>query len=164
MWAGQWLANPSTALYNANRTGFTQELTEGVGKMPWTESLSVGVSMIDNQHKTWFDKAEKLFEAGRNNQAKEYVGELLGFLDDYTKKHFADEEKYMLSIGYPDYAAQKQAHTAFIAQLAKLRLDYQASGGNLLTLLNANQMVVTWLTQHISTMDRKIGAFAAGRK
>ncbi|WP_313180124.1 bacteriohemerythrin [Lacrimispora sp.] len=128
--------------------------------MPWTPNLSVGISMIDDQHKMWFEKAEALFEAGKNNRAKEYVGELLDFLDDYTKKHFADEEKYMMSIHYPGYVEQKQAHTAFIAQLEKLRNEYKSSGGNLLVILNANQMVVDWLTKHISNMDKKIGDYA----
>lgn len=127
--------------------------------MPWTPSLSVGVTMIDQQHKIWFEKAEKLFEAGKNHQAAEYIGELLNFLDSYTKEHFADEEKYMLSIHYPEYEEQKKAHAAFIAQLAKLRSDYDASGGNILVLINANQMVVDWLTRHISNMDKKIGEF-----
>ncbi len=128
--------------------------------MPWTPNLSVGISMIDDQHKMWFQKAEALFEAGKNNRAKEYVGELLDFLDDYTKKHFADEEKYMLSIQYPGYREQKDAHTAFIAQLNKIKSDYNSSGGNLLVILNANQMILDWLTKHISNMDKKIGEFA----
>ncbi|MEA4891204.1 MAG: bacteriohemerythrin [Peptococcaceae bacterium] len=132
--------------------------------MPWTSDLSVGVAMIDEQHRTWFEKAEKLFEAGKNQHAKEYIGELLDFLEDYTKKHFADEEKYMLSIQYPGYQEQKKAHTAFIAQLAKLRSDYMASGGNILVILNANQLVVDWLTKHISTMDKKIGQYAKARR
>ena len=132
--------------------------------MPWTPNLSVGVSMIDDQHKTWFEKAEMLFEAGKNNQAKEYVGSLLKFLDEYTKKHFADEERYMLSIKYPGYDEQKKAHTAFIAQLDKLRKDYDTSGGNLMVIINANQMVLEWLTKHISSLDKKIGEFSkAGR-
>ena len=128
--------------------------------MPWTQNLSVGVAMIDDQHKMWFEKAEKLFEAGRNKQSKEYIGEMLAFLDSYTKKHFADEEKYMLSIRYPGYDEQKKAHTAFIAQLETLRNDYNTSGGSLLVILNANQMVIDWLTKHISNMDIKIGQFA----
>ncbi|MDK2968724.1 MULTISPECIES: bacteriohemerythrin [Lacrimispora] len=128
--------------------------------MPWTQNLSVGITMIDDQHKMWFEKAEALFDAGKNNKAKEYVGELLDFLDDYTKKHFADEEVYMQKIHYPGYAEQKQAHTAFIARLTKLRNDYKTSGGNLLVILNANQMVLEWLTKHISNMDKKIGEYA----
>lgn len=129
--------------------------------MRWTQNLSVGVKMIDDQHKMWFEKAEKLFEAGQNHRAKEYIGELLTFLDDYTKKHFADEERYMLRIHYPEYEAQKTAHAVFIEKLAKLQEDFNASGGSLLVLLNANQMVLEWLTNHISTMDKKIGLFAA---
>lgn len=128
--------------------------------MPWTPNLSVGINLIDEQHQIWFDKAEKLFEAGKKNQAKEYIGELLDFLESYTKKHFADEENYMLRIRYPQYAEQKAAHTAFIAQLQKLRNDYQTSGGNILVIINANQMVLEWLTKHISNMDKKIGEFA----
>lgn len=131
--------------------------------MPWTPDLSVGVDMIDNQHKVWFEKADKLFEAGKNHQAKDYVGTLLNFLDDYTKKHFSDEEKYMLSINYPGYSAQKQAHEAFIVQLSKLKSDYAASGGNLLVVLSADQMVLNWLTQHISNMDKKIGEFVRSK-
>jgi hemerythrin len=131
--------------------------------MLWTPNLAIGVRHIDEQHKTLFEKAEKLFEAGKNNQAKEYIGELLDFLDDYTKQHFVDEENYMLSINYPGYAEQKQAHDTFIKQLARLRKDYEESGGNILVIINANTMVVEWLTKHISGMDRKIGEFAAKR-
>ena len=66
----------------------------------------------------------------------------------------------MLSIHYPEYEAQKKAHTAFIAELAKLRNDFDTSGGSLMVILNANQMVIDWLTKHISNMDKKIGEFA----
>lgn len=132
--------------------------------MPWTPDLSVGVEQIDSQHKLWFVKAEKLFEAGKEHRTKEYIGELLDFLDAYTKQHFHDEEAYMLSIHYPEYTAQKQAHELFITQLTKLRSDYAASGGNLTVILSANQMVIDWLTKHISTMDKKIGKFAQTMK
>ncbi len=128
--------------------------------MPWTPSLSVGVELIDEQHKTWFDKAEKLFEAGRKRESQQYIGELLEFLDSYTKEHFADEEKYMLKINYPGYDDQKKAHTAFIAQLAELKENFKTSGGNLLVILNANKIVIDWLIKHISNMDKNIGKFA----
>jgi hemerythrin len=131
--------------------------------MPWTPNLAVGVKMIDDQHRLLFEKAEKLFEAGQNQKTKEYIGELLEFLDRYTKEHFADEEKYMQSIQYPGYEEQKKAHAAFIERLKKLRGDYAASGGNLLVILNAQQMVVDWLTKHISNMDKKIGEYAKNR-
>ena len=128
--------------------------------MPWTPNLSVGVALIDEQHKMLFEKADKLFEAGKNRQAKEYIGELLDFLEDYTKTHFSDEENYMRSINYPGYADQKKAHDSFTSRLAKLQSDYKASGGDLLVILNANQLVYEWLMQHISHMDKKLGEFS----
>lgn len=126
----------------------------------WTQNLSVGVESIDQQHKTLFDKANELFEAGKNNKTKEFIAELLEFLDAYTKQHFQSEEAYMRSINYPGYNDQKKLHTDFIAALTSLKKDYQESGGNILVILNANQMVVDWLLKHISIEDKKIGTYA----
>lgn len=130
----------------------------------WTEDLSVGVEMIDEQHKVWFEKADQLFEAGKKGQAKEYISKMLNFLDEYTKQHFSDEEKYMLEINYPEYETQKALHTAFIAELAKLKKNYEESGGNIVVIIGANQMVIKWLTSHISQEDKKIGLYAKSLK
>ncbi|HQD31880.1 MAG: bacteriohemerythrin [Acetivibrionales bacterium] len=125
----------------------------------WTPDLSVGVENIDEQHKIWFEKANELFEAGKQQRAKEYINTMIDFLDEYTKKHFSDEESYMEEIGYPELDAQKKAHASFINDLAKLKKDYNDGGGNLLVILNANKMVINWLTNHIRHMDKKIGDY-----
>ncbi|MDF2685114.1 MAG: hemerythrin-like metal-binding protein [Clostridia bacterium] len=127
--------------------------------MMWTPDLSVGVTIIDEQHKTLIEKADKLFEAGKNRQAKEYINEMLDFLKSYTIKHFHDEEQYMLSIKYPGFDEQKKAHSGFIAQLEKITTDFNKSGGNILVILNTNQLVSNWLITHISKLDKKIGEY-----
>ncbi|HOQ16768.1 MAG: hemerythrin family protein [Epulopiscium sp.] len=126
----------------------------------WTPDLSVGVDHIDEQHQVWFEKANELFEAGKQQRAKEYINQMIDFLDEYTKYHFSDEEKYMAEIGYPELDAQKKAHASFINDLAKLKKDYNEGGGNLLVIINANKMIINWLTNHIKTMDKKIGEYA----
>lgn len=125
----------------------------------WTPDLSVGVELIDEQHKVWFEKANGLFEAGKERKAREYINTMIDFLDDYTKQHFKDEEAYMEKINYPEIAAQKKAHASFISELAKLKSDYEKSGGDVLVILNANKMVIDWLTNHIKNMDKKIGEY-----
>jgi hemerythrin len=70
----------------------------------------------------------------------------------------------MQSIRYPEIEAQKTAHKKFIADLAKLKMEYQTSGGNISLIINANQMIIDWLTKHISNMDKKIGAYAKTMK
>ena len=132
--------------------------------MGWTEDLSVGVDLIDQQHIIWFDKANQLFEAGKNGKAKDFIAQMLNFLDEYTKMHFRDEEKYMLSIHYPEYDTQKKLHTNFIAELAKLKKEYEESGGNISVIINANQMVINWLINHISSQDKKIGQYVRSLK
>nr|WP_320026006.1 hemerythrin family protein [uncultured Acetobacterium sp.] len=126
----------------------------------WTPDLSVGVENIDSQHKIWFEKADQLFEAGKSGKSKEYIAQMFDFLDDYTKQHFKDEEAYMTKIKYPGIDEQKKLHSNFISELAKLKKDYQESGGNISLIINANQMIINWLTQHISSMDKKIGIYA----
>jgi len=126
----------------------------------WTEDLSVGVDLIDEQHKLWFEKSNQLYKAGQEGRAKEFIIEMFDFLDDYTKQHFKDEEKYMEKIKYPQIDAQRKAHASFIEDLAKLKKDYNESGGNILLIINANKMILNWLTQHIRNMDKKIGEYA----
>jgi len=125
----------------------------------WTPDLSVGVDHIDNQHKIWFEKANELFEAGKAQKAKDYINQMIDFLDEYTKLHFKDEEAYMEKIGYPELDAQKKAHASFVNDLAKLKEDYNKSGGNILVIINANKIVIDWLSNHIRKMDKKIGEY-----
>ncbi len=128
--------------------------------MPWSPSLTVGVDMIDEQHKKWFEMADQLFEAGRNRKAGEYIIQMFKFLEDYTKKHFGDEERYMQSVKYPEYETQKAMHADFIKQLNALKAEYDKSGGNITVIMDANQMVLYWLTNHIAKQDKKIGEYA----
>ena len=125
----------------------------------WTKNLEVGVELIDQQHKKWFEKADQLFEAGKSGKSKEYIVQMFNFLDDYTKTHFRDEEKYMLSINYPEYSTQKQLHEEFIKKLAELRKSYETDGINIIVIINSNQLILDWLTKHISAADKKIGEF-----
>ncbi|HHV97049.1 MAG TPA: hemerythrin family protein [Clostridiaceae bacterium] len=125
----------------------------------WTPNLTVGVERIDEQHKIWFEKANGLFEASKERRAKDYIDTMLKFLDEYTKEHFRDEEAYMEQIRYPELDAQKKAHASFVNELAKLKSEYEKSGGNILVIMNANKIVTNWLTNHIIHMDKKIGDY-----
>ena len=50
--------------------------------LAWTKNLEVGISLIDTQHKKWFEKADQLFEAGKNGKSKEYIIQMFDFLDE----------------------------------------------------------------------------------
>lgn len=130
----------------------------------WTKNLEVGVDLIDQQHKKWFEKADQLFEAGKSGKSKEYIVKMFDFLDEYTKTHFKDEERYMQSINYPELSTQKQMHEGFIKKLKELRSEYEKDGVNLTVILSSNQFILDWLTKHISQADKKIGQYAKNLK
>lgn len=130
----------------------------------WTKDLSVGINRIDEQHQILIDKTNQLFEAGKNGKSKEYVGQMLDFLEDYTKQHFRDEETYMTSIKYPEVSEHKQHHADFVAQLQQIKSQFNESGGNISVIISVNQMVINWLTRHILTVDKKIAQFVKSTK
>ena len=54
-------------------------------EVKWTTNLSVGVEKIDEQHKIWFDKANNLFQAGKNRKSREVIEEMFHFLMNIQK-------------------------------------------------------------------------------
>lgn len=126
----------------------------------WTPAIAVGVKNIDDQHKVLIKHINDLFEACAQGKGRSEVANLLVFLQDYTKFHFGDEEKYMISINYPGYAKQKALHTAFISEINKLQDDLDKTGSSVAIVSNANMMVTKWIVNHIQTEDKKIGDYA----
>jgi hemerythrin len=49
----------------------------------------------------------------KEGRTKEYINQMLYFLDEYTKQHFRDEEAYMEKIGYPGLDDQKESTCKF---------------------------------------------------
>jgi hemerythrin-like metal-binding protein len=134
-----------------------------VAMIKWTPDLAVGVKTIDEQHQELFRRFNQLLEACTQGQGKEAVGKTLQFLDEYVITHFGNEETYMLSHGYPEYTQHKAAHTQFINTLKQLRESFGRGDGGITVVIQANQVVVDWLNNHIRKVDTKLGAFLAGK-
>lgn len=130
----------------------------------WTNDIAVGVPSIDDQHKILIQRVNDLFDACGKGKGRDEVAKHLDFLSDYTIKHFADEEKYMLSINYPAYAQQKQMHIGFMKEVSKLKEELSKNGASIGIVSNANSMVTSWLMNHIKIEDKKIGEYAKQKK
>ena len=66
----------------------------------WDESLSVGINVIDAQHKRIVQYINELATA-RDNGDRATIGKVLDGMIDYTVTHFAFEESLMERAGYP---------------------------------------------------------------
>ena len=83
------------------------------------------------------------------------INAVLGNLLEYTKVHFADEEKYMESINYDGLEAQKKAHAMFVEKIENINLDEVDENQDeyLNGLLN---FLLDWLVNHILKADKRI--------
>jgi hemerythrin-like metal-binding protein len=123
----------------------------------WSDSYSVNSPEIDTQHKKLFDLINNLHDAMIRGKGKEVVGQILDGLIDYTRVHFADEEKMLEAINYPDLPAHLVEHDAFIRKVFQLQTDYR-SGKQALTL-PVMDFLKNWLLNHILKTDKKYMPF-----
>ena len=140
-------------------------LPENAGKRlicEFTDEYKTGIELVDSEHKRLFEIIQQTDDIIHNDfLADKYdsIVNVLYELKDYTKKHFADEEEYMESIGYEGLWAQRIAHEAFVDRLAEINLDEVDDNQNeyldelILFLLN-------WLKNHILMSDKLIPAKA----
>ena len=130
----------------------------------WNESLSVGVKAIDDQHKELLLRFERLLLACQAGQGTEELKKLLAFLEEYVNSHFSDEEKLQVQHSYPEYEAHHAEHVYFIGQVNKLRTETDQEGVSTHHVIETNSMLLKWLINHISNVDKKLGAFLKAAK
>lgn len=126
--------------------------------MIWSGNFSIGVEVIDEQHKELFARTNRLLEACQEGRGREVVGETLEFLGDYVKTHFATEEGLMEKYGYPEFATHKRLHEGFTEAFQRLK-EEAAKGSGLTLVTQVNKTIVDWWINHILKVDKKLGVF-----
>lgn len=130
-----------------------------MAKIVWDNSLSINVGLIDDQHKMWIEKLNKVSEAVDKHEGPHQIVQTLGFLIDYTKLHFATEEKHMEANNYPDFGAHKKMHEELTITLNDLVRDYDEEGATHMLADYLNNFLSNWLINHIKSVDLKFGAY-----
>lgn len=125
----------------------------------WTDDLSVGVEVIDEQHKMLIQHLNNLTNAIEQHHGPDKIGATLGFLIDYTECHFSSEEGYMATHGYPELGAHRVQHGQFKTTLSNLEEDFQEEGPTHDLADSIDTLLVNWLINHIRGVDVKFGDF-----
>src|SRR5690554_6538772 len=127
----------------------------------WTEDLSVGNPTIDKEHQKWISLLNDFYEGLKAGKSKEKLTELVLGMLEYTKYHFADEERYMKSIGYPDLEKHKEKHDFYVKKITEFYEKIQ--NNKLLLSLEVTNFLKTWLINHIKGTDQKYAEFAKNK-
>jgi hemerythrin len=118
----------------------------------WTDSLSVGVKSIDNQHTVLFSTINDLHAAMMKGQGRAKVGELLGRLLAYTRNHFSAEETLMEDAEYAELAIHRIEHRKLIKQVEWFVARSQQ--GDLTLSVDLADFLSNWLKNHIQSVDQ----------
>lgn len=127
--------------------------------LPWKEDYSVGIKEVDMQHKKLVDFINRLFEAMSVGKGTEVLSEILNGLTEYTVKHFATEEKFMIVYAFPGYKNHKEEHKKLVGDVAHLKKEFE-SGNQKLTIEVVN-FLKEWLVNHIMGSDKALGQHLA---
>ena len=129
-------------------------------RMEWNDTLSVGIELIDDQHKTWIGHFNAVLDAIDARDDQESIISTLDFLSDYTEKHFSTEEKYMTSSNYPGYDEHKAKHEGLKTTVADLVRDFREDGISRQLADAVNTLLSNWLVKHIQEVDTNFADFA----
>jgi hemerythrin len=123
----------------------------------WSEKYSVNIKEIDDQHKKLIGLVGTLDDAMLQGKGKQVLEKILGELIQYTKTHFATEERYMKTHGYPEYGEHKDKHDKMTQKVLEVQKEYQA--GKITITHEVMKFLQDWVDKHILGTDKKYQPF-----
>jgi hemerythrin len=124
----------------------------------WDKSFETQNALIDEQHQKLFDALNGFLRVSGEKKSREEVKKSLDFLNDYTIKHFFDEEQLQKQYGYPDHPNHHELHEDLKKTVRELQHDFILNGISDKLIGDVEKKVGDWLVAHIKTQDVKIGA------
>ena len=134
-------------------------------KFVWREWYSIGVDIIDREHRKLFSIMNKLFSYDENDEKSKWAyQEGIKFFKGHAMQHFAEEEVYMASIGYEGYDVHRRIHDTFrkktLPEIEKELVQTQYSPEAVRHFLG---VCAGWLIGHTLTEDRAIVGNASSK-
>jgi hemerythrin len=120
----------------------------------WDDRYSVGIQLIDDQHKELIRLTNELYKGclAGDAAARSYFMTAVKGTVDYVKYHFAAEEKLLENAKYPDIAEHKKQHELFVKQILD---DVQSFQGGKKFVPNVFvRFLRDWILSHIAVMDK----------
>lgn len=122
----------------------------------WSSEYSVGIAEVDAQHHALIDMINALSTGINTDQEPGVTRDLLFRLSDYTRFHFALEERLMdASKVDPDFILRhRNEHTYFCGVLKDFTADFTRGKGRISHALL--EYLLHWLLHHIMVVDHEM--------
>lgn len=123
-----------------------------------TKDLETGNAIIDKEHRELLKAVNQLLDACSKGQGRASMEPTIKFLNNYVDQHFSHEEQLQQQSRYPGMVAHKAFHVTYKQTLREITSGISKSGPTIASLGKLNAHIGV-LVSHISTEDKKLGAF-----
>ena len=130
-------------------------------KIVWSDELSVGVKVLDDQHKQIIRTINKLIEKPHAAVDSITVSDALDEIRKYASQHFQLEEQLLEENGYPGLEQHKAEHKTF--RLKTVELCFAAMNHEDEVPDTLLKYLREWLLHHILQEDMKYRSFFSGK-
>ncbi|MBN1252142.1 MAG: bacteriohemerythrin [Bacteroidales bacterium] len=118
----------------------------------WSDSFSIGLNIIDQQHRKWIDFINSLYKSFKNDAPAKDISEDILKLLDYTDYHFGFEEKYLEDFKCNSGNDHKKNHEKFVSTIKKFQAQF--SDGNYDAVYKIIVFLNNWVITHIQGDDK----------
>jgi hemerythrin-like metal-binding protein len=126
----------------------------------WTEDLKTNIGIIDEQHKVYFKMINELLASSLKGEARSVIGKSIKILSEYVITHFSTEERMMTKYHYPKYDSHRTVHRHFRQEVERMALLFRDNlDPTKNVILKYDYLLVTWFTNHIKEVDKKMSKF-----
>ena len=121
--------------------------------LEWDDKYSVGISIIDEEHKKLIGIMNKAISLEQNSSNPKEIKEVLDEMNKYAQGHFATEEAYMVKFDYLDYENHRKEHQTFSIETMAF-LD-KTTETNRQLICEIIEHLKSWLLKHVLGTDTK---------
>ena len=121
----------------------------------WSSTYSVGIKIIDDQHKGLFNLVNDMYNHVTDDEEAEraYFQDIIRQAVNYVKIHFSAEEQIMKAAKFQGYTEHKRAHDSFVLSVVDTIRDFEA--GKKVSLVSFTRFLKDWILSHIAIMDKQ---------
>jgi hemerythrin-like metal-binding protein len=125
--------------------------------LKWKPEYSVGIDVIDNDHKKLINLINQFQTASLHSTGDQFERDALNELVDYTVFHFQREEEMLQKNNYPDFDAHKKEHEAMVTKVKTMVEVFNQDKDKVIDDLL--DYLKKWLINHINGTDQAYSEF-----
>lgn len=114
--------------------------------LAWSDALLMGHGAMDEIHEEFVQLAGRLECA-----SDEQLPGLLQTMEAHLQHHFAEEDQWMLSTGFPPRDCHIDEHAAVLKSVAEVRV--KLADGNVALCRDLTKALVDWFPGHATHLD-----------